>query len=176
MRILVANEALAGAGGVETYLGSIVLQDLAWRVEKGAGGKFRVVAHASDAPVTFGPYADKASLKRELKADILVPARTSVKTNGKGVLQDPNFRLALKNTFKYTFGTEIIKLLLGVPCALILNRRFGGRRLLRFGRGGGCGDLGSRAGRHPGHRRPGGRRRRRASARSRTACGARLAA
>ncbi len=89
------------------------------------------MAHASDAPVTFGPYADRASLKRELREDILVPARTSVKTNGKGVMQDPNFLLALKNTFKYTFGTEIIKLCIGIPCALILNRRFGGRRLLR---------------------------------------------
>jgi ABC-type sugar transport systems, permease components len=114
-----------------SFLGGIVLQDLEWRVEKAAGGKFRVVAHASDAPVTFGPYADRAAVKSELKTDILVPARTSVKTNGKGVLQDPNFLLALKNTFKYTFGTEIIKLLIGIPCALILNRRFGGRRLLR---------------------------------------------
>ena len=70
-------------------------------------------------------------MKRELKEDILVPARTSVKTNGKGVVQDPNFTLAVKNTFKYTFGTEIIKLCIGIPCALILNRRFGGRRLLR---------------------------------------------
>src|SRR5262249_56002037 len=26
---------------------------------------------------------------------------------------------------------EIIKLLIGVPCALLLNRRFGGRRILR---------------------------------------------
>jgi len=114
-----------------SFLGGIVLQDLDWRVVKAAGGKFRVVAHASDAPVTFGPYTDKAAVKRELTADILVPAKTSVKTNGKGVLQDPNFLLALRNTFKYTFGTEILKLLIGVPCALILNRRFGGRRLLR---------------------------------------------
>jgi len=113
------------------YLGGIVLQDLDWRVEKSGDGRFRVVAHASDAPVTFGPYTDRAAVRRELKMDILVPAKTSVKANGKGVLQDPNFLLALRNTFKYTFGTEIIKLLIGVPCALILNRRFGGRRLLR---------------------------------------------
>jgi multiple sugar transport system permease protein len=113
------------------YLGGIVLQDLDWRVEKSGDGRFRVVAHASDAPVTFGPYADRAAVRRELKTDILVPAKTNVKANGKGVLQDPNFLLALRNTFKYTFGTEIIKLLIGVPCALILNRRFGGRRLLR---------------------------------------------
>ena len=114
-----------------SFLGGIVLQDLEWRVEKAAGGKFRVVAHASDEPVTFGPYADRAEVKSRLKTDILVPARTSVKTNGKGVLQDPNFLLALRNTFKYTFGTEIIKLCIGIPGALILNRRFGGRRLLR---------------------------------------------
>jgi multiple sugar transport system permease protein len=113
------------------FLGSTILQDLDWRVDKASGGKFRVVAHASDAPVTFGPYADRAALKRELKEDILVPSHTSVKTNGKGVMQDPNFPLAVKNTFKYTFGTEIIKLFIGIPCALILNRRFGGRRLLR---------------------------------------------
>jgi multiple sugar transport system permease protein len=114
-----------------SFLGGIVLQDLEWRVEKAAGGKFRVVAHASDEPVTFGPYADRAAVKSELKTDILVPARTSVKTNGKGVLEDPNFLLAVKNTFKYTFGTEIIKLCIGIPCALILNRRFPGRRVLR---------------------------------------------
>lgn len=113
------------------YLGETVGKELSWKTEK-AGGKFRVVAHAPpDAPVTFGPYADRATLKRELKIDILVPARTGVKTQGKGVIQDPNFQLAVKNTFKYTFGTEIIKLCLGIPCALILNRRFGGRRLLR---------------------------------------------
>ncbi len=114
-----------------SFLGETIGKDLEWKIEKAAGG-FRVVAHAGeDAPVTFGPYADKETLKRERKLDILVPASSRVRTNGKGVLQDPNFRLALKNTFKYTFGTEAIKLLLGIPCALILNRRFGGRRLLR---------------------------------------------
>lgn len=114
-----------------SFLGETIGKELDWRVEK-AAGRFRVVAYADkDAPVTFGPYADRETVRRELKSDILVPARTSVKTNGKGVLQDPNFQLAVKNTFKYTFGTEAIKLCLGVPCALILNRRFGGRRLLR---------------------------------------------
>jgi multiple sugar transport system permease protein len=115
-----------------SFLGSTILQDLEWRVERASGGEFRVVAHAApDAPVTLGPYADRASLRRNLKSTLLVPATTKVKTNGKGVLQDPNFLLAVKNTFKYTFGTEIIKLCIGIPCALILNRRFGGRRLLR---------------------------------------------
>ncbi len=114
-----------------SFLGETIGKELDWRIEK-SGGTFRVVAYAGeDAPVMFGPYTDRETLKREMKSDILVPARTRVKTNGKGVLQDPNFRLAMKNTFKYTFGTEAIKLCLGIPCALILNRRFGGRRLLR---------------------------------------------
>jgi multiple sugar transport system permease protein len=113
-----------------SFLASTLLSDLEWKVT-GSAGKFSVVAHAADAPVTFGTYRDRATLKRELTQDILVPARTRVQTNGKGVMQDPNFLLAVKNTFKYTFGTEIIKLLIGVPCALLLNRRFGGRRLLR---------------------------------------------
>src|SRR5262245_46351157 len=114
-----------------SYLGETIGKELSWAAEK-SGGKVRVVARAGkDAPVTFGPYADKAAMERELKTGIRVPATTSVKTQGKGVMQDPNFRLALKNTFKYTFGTEAIKLCLGIPCALILNRKFGGRRLLR---------------------------------------------
>jgi multiple sugar transport system permease protein len=113
-----------------SFLGSTILTDLGWRVEKAAHG-FRVVAHAADAPVTFGPFADRAALKRGETQTVLVPAAMRTKTNGKGVMQDPNFLLALRNTFKYTFGTEIIKLLIGVPCALLLNRRFGGRRLLR---------------------------------------------
>ena len=114
-----------------SYLGETVGKELAWKIEK-RGGRYAVIAQAGDdAPVTFGPYSDRATLNRERKADILVPAKTSVKTQGKGVMQDPNFRLAVKNTFKYTFGTEAIKLCLGIPCALILNRKFGGRRLLR---------------------------------------------
>jgi multiple sugar transport system permease protein len=114
-----------------SYLGETVGKELSWAMQK-SGGKVRVVAHApEDAPVTFGPYADRAAMERERKMAILVPAKTTVKTQGKGVVQDPNFRLAVKNTFKYTFGTELIKLCLGIPCALILNRKFGGRRLLR---------------------------------------------
>jgi multiple sugar transport system permease protein len=90
-----------------SFLGSTIASDLEWKARAAQDGKYRVVAA------------------------LLVPARTRVKTNGKGVVQDPNFTLAVKNTFKYTFGTEIIKLFIGVPCALLLNRRFGGRRLLR---------------------------------------------
>ena len=114
-----------------SFLGSTIASDLEWRAEKAGAGKYRVVAHASDAPVTFGPFADRAALDRARTETLLVPARMAVRTNGKGVVQDPNFLLAVKNTFQYTFGTEIVKLLIGVPCALLLNRRFGGRRLLR---------------------------------------------
>ena len=114
-----------------TVLAGTIASDLEWRTEQALDGRFRVVAHAADSPVTFGPFPDRASLDRARKAMILVPARMSVKANGKGVAQDPNFLLALKNTFKYTFGTEIVKLFIGVPCALLLHRKFGGRRLLR---------------------------------------------
>jgi multiple sugar transport system permease protein len=114
-----------------SYLAGALASDLEWRAEKTDGGKYRVVAHSGDNPVTFGPYPDRAALNRARREAILVPAHMDVKTNGKGVVQDPNFLLALKNTFKYTFGTEIVKLLLGVPCAMLLNRRFAGRRLLR---------------------------------------------
>jgi multiple sugar transport system permease protein len=115
------------------YLGSTIASDLDWKAEEagGSGGTWRVVAHAADSPVTFGPFVTRAELDRGRTEMLLVPARMDVRTNGKGVVQDPNFLLALKNTFKYTFGTEIIKLLIGVPCALLLNRRFRGRRLLR---------------------------------------------
>src|SRR5262249_44006503 len=94
------------------------------------GGKYRVVAPGRETPITLGRFTERAAADALLH-DLLVPAATDVKTNGTGVLQDPNFLLALKNTVKYTVGTEIIKLLIGVPCALLLNRRFGGRRILR---------------------------------------------
>jgi multiple sugar transport system permease protein len=113
-----------------SYLAGAVATDLDWKPEKTDGG-FRVVARSADNPITFGPYPDRAALHRARQEAILVPARMDVRTNGKGVVQDPNFLLALKNTFKYTFGTEILKLCIGVPCAMLLNRRFVGRRLLR---------------------------------------------
>jgi len=113
-----------------SFVGGTILSDLDWRVEKTSSG-FRVVAHTPDAPITFGPFPDRAALKRGETETVLVPATMKAKANGKGVMQDPNFLLALKNTFKYTFGTEIIKLCIGIPCAMLLNRRFGGRRVLR---------------------------------------------
>jgi len=107
-----------------------VLNEFTWQVRPAKGG-FAVVAHARDEPIHLGPFPDRATLKKSLESTFLVKAETRVQTAGTGVVQDPNFRLSLINTFKYTFGTEIIKLLIGVPCALVLNRKFGGRRLLR---------------------------------------------
>ena len=106
-----------------------VLSDLQWKAQKTIGGRYDVVAH-SDTPLVIGTYPTRAALKDQ-ERQIVVPSAKRVKANGTGVMQDPNFLLAVKNTFKYTFGTEIIKLMIGVPCALLLNRAFRGRKLLR---------------------------------------------
>ncbi len=111
------------------FVGDTLLGDFDWRVEK-KGGKFRVVA-SSATPLTFGPFDKREAVDRTLDHDLLLKGDTQVKTNGTGVMQDPSFMLALKNTVEYTVGTELLKLLIGVPCALMLNRRFGGRRVLR---------------------------------------------
>ncbi|HEX7327482.1 MAG TPA: sugar ABC transporter permease [Casimicrobiaceae bacterium] len=112
------------------FLADTVLHDLDWRVEH-EGGAYAVIAHASDAPLALGHFAKRAELRRMEKERLLAKADTAVKTTGTGLLQDPNFLLALKNTVWYTFASELIKLLIGIPCALLLNRRFAGRRLLR---------------------------------------------
>jgi multiple sugar transport system permease protein len=112
------------------FVGDTLLGDFEWHVEP-KDGAFRVVAHATDAPIVLGPFKDRDVVDRTLKHDLLVPASIAVKTNGTGILQDPNLPLALKNTVEYTVGTELLKLLIGVPCALLLNRKFGGRRILR---------------------------------------------
>ncbi|MFL5310358.1 MAG: carbohydrate ABC transporter permease [Myxococcales bacterium] len=107
-----------------------VLQDLDWTVRR-HGKKWDVIANTGENPITLGEFSDRSKMKEELKHDLLVEADTKVISKGTGVLQDSNFPLALKNTFKYTFFTEFFKMLIGVPCALLLNRKFAGRRLLR---------------------------------------------
>jgi len=116
--------------GDASFNASTVLQDLDWMV-RAQGKKWDVVAHAAETPITLGEFSDRSKMKEELKHDLLVEADTKVIAKGTGVLQDSNFPLALKNTFKYTFFTEFFKMLIGVPCALLLNRKFAGRRLLR---------------------------------------------
>jgi len=113
-----------------SFNASSVLQDLDWTV-RGRGKKWEVIANTGENPITLGEFTDRSKMKEELKHDLLVEADTKVIAKGTGVLQDSNFPLALKNTFKYTFFTEFFKMLIGVPCALLLNRKFGGRRLLR---------------------------------------------
>jgi len=116
--------------GDASFNATTVLQDLDWIV-RAHGKKWDVVAHTAETPITLGEFSDRSKMKDELKHDLLVEADTKVVAKGTGVLQDPNFPLALKNTFKYTFFTEFVKMLIGVPCALLLNRKFRGRRLLR---------------------------------------------
>jgi multiple sugar transport system permease protein len=112
-----------------SFNASSILEDLQWKARKTIGGKYEVVAH-SETPLVIGTFPTRAALK-SAQGQILVDADTRIKANGTGVLQDPNFLLAIKNTFKYTFGTEVIKLFIGIPCALLLNRAFRGRKLLR---------------------------------------------
>ena len=112
--------------GDATYVATTILDDLDWQVH---GGK--VVAHSADSPLGFGNYSQKAEAKKAEKESLLVKASTQMKANGTGVQQDPNFILSVKNTLKYTFGTELIKLFFGIPCALLLHRKFRGRQLLR---------------------------------------------
>ncbi len=114
-----------------SFLGGTIATDLEWKVRKLLTGKWEVHASAADSPLAIGTFAKRDDLRKARETDLLVPTTSRVKRNGTGVLQDPNFLRAVKNTFEYTFGTEIIKLFIGVPCALILNRKFHGRRLLR---------------------------------------------
>jgi multiple sugar transport system permease protein len=112
-----------------SFNGSTILQDMQWNVRKTLHG-YEVIAH-SDTPLVIGTYPNHASASNVRDHQIAVAASTRIRANGTGVMQDPNFLLAVKNTFKYTFGTEIIKLFIGVPCALLLNRAFRGRKILR---------------------------------------------
>lgn len=109
-----------------SYQATTILNDLDWQVH---GGK--VIAHAADSPLSMGTFDKRADARAAEKKNLLVKASTKLKANGTGVQQDPNFLLAVKNTLKYTFGTELVKLFFGIPCALLLYRKFRGRQLLR---------------------------------------------
>jgi multiple sugar transport system permease protein len=113
-----------------SFNASSVVEDTKWQVRKTLRGRYQVIAH-TDTPLVIGTYPTHAAARDVLDRQIEVPSSARIKANGTGVMQDPNFLLAVKNTFKYTFGTEIIKLLIGIPCALLLNRAFRGRKILR---------------------------------------------
>jgi multiple sugar transport system permease protein len=51
--------------------------------------------------------------------------------NFQQILQDPEFRRTLSNTFIFTFGSQILGLILGKFGALLLLRPFPGRKLVR---------------------------------------------
>lgn len=115
--------------GDATYLATTVLQDFNW-IEKPAGDQVEIVARSPDSALSLGTYPDKKSVANAEKS-LLVKGSTKTKANGTGVQQDPNFKLAVKNTLQYTFGTELVKLFFGIPCALLLHRKFRGQKLLR---------------------------------------------
>ncbi len=52
-------------------------------------------------------------------------------SNFSDVWQNPTFRLALRNSFIFTFGSEVGKILLGNTLAFLLLRSFRGKRALR---------------------------------------------
>jgi multiple sugar transport system permease protein len=52
--------------------------------------------------------------------------------NFRGVLENPAFRKALKNTFIFTFTSQVLVLVLAQILALALQQRFRGRPIVRF--------------------------------------------
>ena len=113
-----------------TYLATTLLSDLDWQL-RSKGKDAEVVAHSADSALALGNFTDRKALNKARKGDVLIGAHLEVKSIGTGVWQDPNFILAVKNTLEYTFGTELVKLFFGIPCALLLYRKFRGRQLLR---------------------------------------------
>ncbi len=113
-----------------TYLASTILQELEWQ-QRPKGKLVEVVAHSADSALNLGSFPNRAAAEKSRKENLLLRADIEMKANGTGVAQDPNFILAVKNTLKYTFGTELVKLFFGIPCALLLQRKFHGRKILR---------------------------------------------
>ncbi|HYE94483.1 MAG TPA: sugar ABC transporter permease, partial [Terriglobales bacterium] len=52
-------------------------------------------------------------------------------TNFWRLFQDPVFWQTVRNSFVFTFGSELIRLLIGLPLAFALNRSFKGKRLVQ---------------------------------------------
>jgi multiple sugar transport system permease protein len=50
-------------------------------------------------------------------------------TNFQRLFEDPVFWQTVRNSFVFTFGSEIIRLLIGLPLAFAMNRKFKGKRL-----------------------------------------------
>jgi multiple sugar transport system permease protein len=52
-------------------------------------------------------------------------------TNFQRLFEDPVFWQTVRNSFVFTFGSELIRLLIGLPLAFALNRPFKGKRLVQ---------------------------------------------
>jgi multiple sugar transport system permease protein len=52
-------------------------------------------------------------------------------TNFRRLFEDPTFWQTVRNSFVFTFGSEIIRLLIGLPLAFAMNRSFKGKRLVQ---------------------------------------------
>jgi multiple sugar transport system permease protein len=52
-------------------------------------------------------------------------------TNFQRLFEDPTFWQTVRNSMIFTFGSEIVRLLIGLPLAFALNRSFKGKRLVQ---------------------------------------------
>jgi multiple sugar transport system permease protein len=52
-------------------------------------------------------------------------------TNFRRLFEDPVFWQTVRNSFVFTFGSELIRLLIGLPLAFALNRPFRGKRIVQ---------------------------------------------
>jgi multiple sugar transport system permease protein len=52
-------------------------------------------------------------------------------TNFRRLFEDPTFWQTVRNSFIFTFGSEAIRLLIGLPLAFALNRTFKGKRIVQ---------------------------------------------
>ena len=52
-------------------------------------------------------------------------------TNFQRIFEDPTFWQTVRNSFIYTFGSEAIRLVIGLPLAFAMNRTFKGKRIVQ---------------------------------------------
>src|SRR5262245_63499338 len=52
-------------------------------------------------------------------------------TNFHRIFEDPTFWQTVRNSFIFTFGSEAIRLIIGLPLAFAMNRTFKGKRIVQ---------------------------------------------
>ena len=52
-------------------------------------------------------------------------------TNFQRIFEDPTFWQTVRNSFIFTFGSEAIRLVIGLPLAFAMNRTFKGKRIVQ---------------------------------------------